>query len=245
MDASDLDRRLGIVSCRHCGAIYDLTRKGARPTAEVPPFGGAEVAAEAPPKESLDRAPAPLPEGFQVERGREGLLRVRWRWFRPVAFFLVFFCVAWDGFLITWYSMGLASGDQMPLIFFLFPLAHVAVGVGLTYWTAALFLNRSTVTVTRDELRVSHGPLPWFPSPRISVGELEQLYVERKVSHRKNGTTVTFKVMAVTRSHTGRKLIGGLEELRQALYLEQEIEQVLGIRDRPVAGEHRDEGVQH
>jgi hypothetical protein len=32
MRGSDLARRLGIVSCRHCGAIYDLTRVGRPPT---------------------------------------------------------------------------------------------------------------------------------------------------------------------------------------------------------------------
>lgn len=239
MDASDLDRRLGIVSCRHCGAIFDLTRKGERSFPETSPAAASPPAPG--PEEITDRAPAALPESFDVQRGTGDRLRVRWRWFRPVALFLVFFCVAWDGFLVTWYSIGFAADGAVPLLFFVFPLAHVAVGVGLTYWTAAMLVNRTTVSVTHSELKVSHGPLPWFPSPRIPVNDLEQLYVERVVRHNKNTTTVRFKVMAVTRTHRGRQLIRGLEQLNQALWLEQEIEEVLGIRDRPVAAEHRPE----
>ncbi len=233
MNSLDLDRRLGIISCRHCAAIYDLTRTDR---------GLVEGGDGAPPsiKGKLERAPAALPERFSVEQGHGDLLRIRWRWFKPVALFLFFFCLAWDSFLILWYSMGVTMTTGVQFLFFVFPLGHVAVGVGLTYYTAALFLNRTTVTVRRRELRVSHTPLPWWGPPPIPVGDLEQIYVERKVSHNKKGTTVLFQVMAVTRNHTGRKLVTGLTELGQALYLEQEIERVLGIRDRPVAGEHRE-----
>lgn len=233
MSASDLDRRLGIVACRHCGAIYDLTRKDQRPLLD-------EAAAEAP--APVDRAPAALPSRFTVDMSHGDRLRIRWRWFRPMALFLIFFCIAWDGFLVTWYGIGLAM-DDAPIIMFLFPLIHVAVGVALTYYTLALLLNTTTVAVTRGELTVRHGPLPWVPAT-LPVRDLEQLYVERKVRHNKNGTSVTFQLMAVTRDHSGRKLVGGLEELGQALYLEQEIERTLGIRDRPVAGEHRGDGTQ-
>jgi len=236
MSASDLDRRLGIVSCRHCGAIYDLTREDQRPLLETP-------APPPPRRESMDRAPAALPSKFVVDMSHGDRLRIRWRWFRPMALFLVFFCIAWDGFLVTWYGLGLAMGDA-PLIMFLFPLVHVAVGVGLTYYTLALLVNTTTVAVSRGGLRVRHAPMPWAPSPTLRVTDLEQLYVERKVRHNKNGTSVTFQLMAVTRDHSGRKLVGGLEELGQALYLEQEIERTLGIRDRPVAGEHRGDSTQ-
>lgn len=238
MSSLDLDRRLGIVSCRHCGAIYDLTRTDQRVSEET---DGSQSSM----KEKMERAPAALPERFSVELGRGDLLRIRWRWFKPVAFFLLFFCLGWDGFLLAWYTTGVASNTELSLLFFVFPLGHVAVGVGLTYYTAALFLNRTTVTVKRHELRVSHSPLPWAPSPRIPVRDLEQIYIERKVSHNDSGTSVTFQLMAVTRTHTGQKLVGGLSELGQALYLEQEVERVLGVRDRPVAGEHREHGTQH
>jgi hypothetical protein len=44
--------------------------------------------------------------------------------------------------------------------------------------------------------------------------------------------------MAVTREHTGVLLLERLDTLQQALWLEQELEERLDIRDRPVAGEY-------
>ncbi|MFW5921545.1 MAG: hypothetical protein ACOCUS_06870 [Polyangiales bacterium] len=122
---------------------------------------------------------------------------------------------------------------------FIFPIAHVAVGVGITYGALATLLNTTTVRVTRGELHVRHFPLPWWPAPRIPTNALEQLYVERKVTSTKNGTKVRWNLRAVTRGHSGQKIVGGLEDMDQALYLEQEIESVLDIRDRAVAGEYR------
>ena len=48
-----------------------------------------------------------------------------------------------------------------PLIAFLLPIAHVAVGVGLTYYTLTRLMNRTRIEVSRDELTIRHGPLPW------------------------------------------------------------------------------------
>ena len=44
----------------------------------------------------------------------------------------------------------------------------------------------------------------------------------------------------MTRDGLRHKLISGLSEPEQALYLEQVIEQRLGLPDRPVAGEFKD-----
>jgi hypothetical protein len=231
MDAGDLDRRLGIVTCSHCGAIYDLTRRAGR-DAVLPDATQALSKDEAP-----ERAPAALPPKFSVDRKGTERLRVTWRWVDAKGLFLLFFAIAWDAFLVNWYAIGLSS-DDAPLIMLLFPIVHVAVGVGITYSALANLLNRTVLTVTRGTLRVKHSPLPWYPAPTIPTRDLEQLYVERAVSHTKNGTTVRWILRAVTREHTGLKVLPALDELSQALWLEQEIEDVLGIRDRPVAGEY-------
>ena len=128
---------------------------------------------------------------------------------------------------------------SMQLVMLLFPLVHVAVGVGITYRALAGLLNTSSVQVADRMLSVRHFPLPWWPAPKIPVDSLEQLYVSKKVKHGKNTATVTYELRAVTREHHGRKLLGGLQTLDQALWLEQEIELLLGIRDRPVAGEDK------
>ncbi len=252
LDAGQLDRRLAIIICSHCGAIFDLARRGG---GGVTGDDGEPLAAPEGPsaktnndggETSPERAPVAMPSRFRIERG-SGRLAVRWRWFQWSDLFLLFFAIAWDSFLIGWYSMTTVMGDApgpVKLIMLLFPLAHVAVGVGVTYRALAGLLNTTTVQVVDRTLSVRHFPLPWWPAPTIPVDSLEQLYVSKKVKHGKNTATVTYELRAVTREHNGRLLLGGLQSLDQALWLEQEIELLLGIRDRPVAGEYKGDDVQ-
>lgn len=234
MRGTDFDRRLGVVVCSHCGAIFDLTKRTDRSafTGELGPVS------DAPPP---DRAPVALPERFSVDRVGDRSLVVRWRWFQPTALFLLAFAVAWDAFLVFWYGMAL-TGPDTPWLMVVFPLAHVAVGVAITYTSLASLLNQTRLVCTKGVLKVRHGPLPWYPQPTLPVRDLEQLYVQREVKHSKNGTTVKWHLRAVTRAHTGQPVVKGLDTLQQALWLEQELEDMLDIRDRPVAGEYRGEG---
>jgi Tfp pilus assembly PilM family ATPase len=68
------------------------------------------------------------------------------------------------------------------------------------------------------------------------VADLKQLYAKEKVSSSRNGTSITYEVH-VTRSGRNIKLVSGLESSEQAVYIEQEIEKYLNIKDIPVKGE--------
>ena len=70
-----------------------------------------------------------LPDKMEIVRRSNGIEIVR-RWFGPQVIFMTLFAVAWDVFLVFWYSMAGGSGNLMML---LFPLIHVAVGIGITY----------------------------------------------------------------------------------------------------------------
>ena len=90
------------------------------------------------------RREAPRPERFRQERSGTRTT-IAWRWFGFQFLFLALFCVVWDAFLVLWYTM--ATGPTMPLMMKLFPLLHVAAGIGLTYYTLAGFLNRTSVEI--------------------------------------------------------------------------------------------------
>jgi hypothetical protein len=86
----------------------------------------------------LERPEIPQPESITYEQdGR--VLKIRRRWFSLKYVPLAFFCVAWDAFLVFWYAMALGEKGA-PWIMVVFPIAHVAVGLGLTYSTLAGFL---------------------------------------------------------------------------------------------------------
>jgi hypothetical protein len=176
-----------------------------------------------------------LPDNLQLNFTGSGLEIVR-KWFTWSTIFMTAFVIVWDGFLIIWYSIALGPG-RGNLIMVLFPLIHVAAGVGLTYITLAGWVNTTRVSVDNGKLSVRHGPLPWIGNKDLDGSSLKQLYSKEQTSRGRNSTTVTYEVHAITGFDTNEKLVSGLESSEQALYIEQEIERHLGIEDVPVRGQ--------
>jgi hypothetical protein len=221
IELGDIDMSTGLASCQACGSVYDLSGRDhpdIDERASRPRF----------------RPKAPMPPRFKVQQA-SGTMEISWRWARLAALFLIPFCIAWDSFLVFWYVTGAIEGA--PWIMFVFPIAHVSVGIGLTWYCLATLLNTTTLTVGRGWLRIRHGPLYWPGRVDVPTSSLDQLYARKRVSHSKNGTTVRFELHAVLKDGKNKKLLKGLDEIEQALWLEQELEAVLGIRDRAVAGE--------
>lgn len=177
-----------------------------------------------------------MPKSFTVEQNGPELVLTH-RWYSPgKAFGLLFFTVFWDGFLLVWYGIAFASNG--PLVMKLFPLLHVAVGVGMTYLTVATFVNKTVIRAGPQEVSVLHGPLRWPGDAALARRDLQQLFCEEKISRTKNGTSITYKVWAVLRDRRVA-LASGLDTPEQALFIEQQVERRLGILDRPVPGELR------
>jgi hypothetical protein len=177
---------------------------------------------------------APMPANVMVNHTGTGL-ELAYRWYTSKFIFLAVFCLFWDGFLVFWYSMAL--GGEMEMMAILFPLLHVAVGLGLTYYTLAGFLNKTLVTVNPGEITIQHLPLPWFGNKVVQSTQLKQLYTEEIVRHGKNGTTITYRLNTVTHDEKKVKLVSGIDSKDTALFLEQGVEKYLGIKDVPVSGD--------
>jgi hypothetical protein len=226
ISADDLNIDTGLARCRACHAVFSFT----------------EALAQHPPAPSAPHARGDLlaapPPGVRVE-DLGGLLRITRRWFHPVMFFLLFFVIAWDGFLVFWYSMAFTL-DDAPWIMVVFPIAHLAVGIGLTYFVVCGFVNSTTIAVGQGLLTIRHGPLPWPGNPTLNASDLDQLYCKRSVSYSRNGhATTTYALHALDKLGRRHKLVANLREEDEAIYLEQRLESFLRIADRPVRGEYR------
>lgn len=214
----NLDRMLA--TCSSCHSVFSFADK----------FPTASASRTV----SFERPEIARPSSIKVTGTAKGLT-LESGWFNFSYIPMAFFCVAWDAFLINWYVTVLTT--KGPWIAAVFPVAHVAVGIGLTYSTLAGFLNTTKVDVHRDSLTVEHGPIPWRGNRRIPVLDLEQLYCKEKVSTSRNGVQRTFAVMAILRSSEQIELLTGIDEQEKALFIEQQVERHLGITDRPVPGE--------
>jgi hypothetical protein len=161
--------------------------------------------------------------------------RVIQRWFSFKYIPIAFFAFAWDAFLIFWYSAALAKGA--PWIMVVFPIAHVAVGVGLTYYVLAGFVNRTILEVTPENISVHFEPLPWIGEKKLRTVDLKQLYCKEKIVRSKNGASTQYQLCAITAENTQVKLLDGLDNPDTAIFFEQQLECWLKITDRAVSGE--------
>lgn len=168
-----------------------------------------------------------------------GVLEATYRWRSPKAYLLAFFCVLWDGFLIYYYSSNLSAESTMALFF---PLIHVAVGIGLTYYTLCLLFNVSYFRVDRERLTIRHRPLPWWGGDwNIPVDAIQQLFVKRRKRKNKRGVSYTYGIRVVKTDGEAATLFNVYTPYSQDMHqLEIAIEEQLNIVDRPMQDEYRD-----
>jgi hypothetical protein len=190
----DVSFELHMAKCRACEHVFMLEGD----------------AAPAPPAKPRPASLVARPEGVE-EVTWGGQTTISWRWWTPIALFLVMFCTVWDGFLVMWY--GMALGMDAPSMFIFFPLIHVAVGIGLSWYTIALFVNRTRVTIGGGEVRVHHGPLYWPGSRTLGLRGFSGTEVlerdNRTSSSRGSSGTVTWDVHVIT-SGVSHPLVTGL-----------------------------------
>ncbi|MCA9055222.1 MAG: hypothetical protein KDA75_15385 [Planctomycetaceae bacterium] len=218
--------------CRFCGTPVELS------DLQIDSPDGSHQAPSASPKPVV-----PIPDHLQVETfGDE--LTIRWRWFSWIVLFLIPFAIAWNAFLIGWYAMATGMGADMPgpmrWIFLIFPIGHVAVGLGLIYAILTMLFNRTTIRVRHGELSVSHGPIFFPGSKSVAVDDIEQLYCTREVNPGKNGSVhLRHPLHAQLKSGRSVVLIKGSTDRDLVRSVEQLVERHLHLEDRPVDGEAR------
>ena len=218
---ADIDTTIGLATCGACDSVYDLSGRD---------HPDVDEQASRP----RSRPKVPMPDRYEVNQSA-GTIEISWRWARLMALFLIPFTVAWDSFMVFWYVT--AATEGAPWIMFVFPMAHTAVGVGMTWYCLATLFNTTSLTVGHGQLSVRHHPLYWPGRVKVATSDLDQLYARKRVTRSKNGTSTRYELHAVLKSGKSKRLVRSLTELEQALWLEQEIEAALGIRNRPVAGE--------
>jgi hypothetical protein len=161
-------------------------------------------------------------------------LTIRRRWFSAKCLFIAAFCLFWDTFMVVWFGAAFAKGE---IAMMLYGSLHALVGITITYYTIACFVNHTDVTITPDFLSVKHAPIPFPGRKNIPVIDIRQLFTEKKIRRTKNGTTTSFRVCVILRDNSRQTLLGDLDDLVQARYFEQQIESVLGLKNAPVSGE--------
>lgn len=179
-----------------------------------------------------------MPEGTDVLELSESLdIRLDWLKSHPrgTLGFLTFFTALWNGILVMIAGGALFSGafDMLP-----FMSIHILVGVGLMYYLSMVYFNYTDIIVTTSYLSINHRPIknPFKKGKEIRSTDIDQLYVSKYVSSTTNGNpNYAYGLYAILKTNKRKiLLVKGMNRETQ-LYLEQEIERYLKIKDRPVA----------
>jgi hypothetical protein len=206
--AEDVNVATSIAKCRACNEVFDFT-------GQIEPSQAMVPIAPQPATLKIFEDDAPVIEaGYRdAEAPSQKLLIVK-RWFTPSVFFLVFFCLFWDGFLVFWYAMAIKNGIWLMM---LFPILHLAAGVTITYSTLATLFNSTKILLDGASLRIAIGPLPWRGNRVLDVGLIERL--EQESVSRK---TEAVHLNAVLKSGASVRLVAKMSP-EEARFVEQQI----------------------
>ena len=165
-----------------------------------------------------------IPEGLDLLSAANGLV-IRKVWLTWKIAPLALFAIVWDGFLFFWYHQVLSLPHPM-LFTILFPIGHVAVGLGLTYYVIASLVNKTDILISSASVRVATGPAPWIGNKDVSVDEITEVVVRERSGNR---GSKSYTVMYADRARKERKLVSYLAESDQAEFVAQTIRDSLGL----------------
>ena len=133
--------------------------------------------------------------------------------------------------LLALMFLGLFAGKGISLLIYV----SMAFAFAFAYSLVSLIRykrNKIFVTVTKKDLAIEYRPKNFINDKFYSSKKIEQLFVKKDT----NGLTLQMVINEAEGQKT-QKLIGRFTDITKAKYIEQEIEQFLGIKNKKVAGE--------
>jgi hypothetical protein len=214
---------LGLAHCPRCKLVTHL---------DLGSSSSAAVALERLPPAWWRQQPVERPSAFQVER-HQGGLSLRWSWRTGQSGLSLLGCLVGDGaMLIAAHAVlnsGASPGEKA------LGLTLLVVGAWVSnYPVWVRLLNATRIEVGQGQLRVNHGPLPWKHALDLRPGDFEQFFVQARSTPGAD-KVVRYELCGLDRLGRTHVLLDDFETPSPALYLEQELEEYLGIAQRRAA----------
>ena len=180
-----------------------------------------------------------MPEGVEVLKLRSEL-DIRLKWMNTTSkdgrTFLMLFAGFWNLMVLPFALFAVLTGAWGILLFL---SLHLLVGLGLLWHLATVYVNRTSISVTKNRLRVRTFPLKHFlwKSTDIETDAIRQLYVSKYVQSTSNGEpNFAYALYGIIEGGEKVCLVRGMNRATQ-IFVEKEIEDYLGIKNRKVAEE--------
>lgn len=219
---SGIDRDREIATCAACGRVIDLR---AQDVPRVEPAAAAPV--------PRLREPVALPANMQIRvdaasigdyraGASSGSITITRRWLRAKHYVLLLVLLAASlGVAFGWVRYGASVWLGIATMFV----------ISWTHILLSMFLNRTVIRAGGGRVEVTNGPIPTllYRNKSITSSELKQLYAAR--------FGAVFAVKAQLSDGSTQDLVAPLVTAEQALFVEQQLERVLGLVDFDVPGE--------
>ncbi len=182
-----------------------------------------------------------IPNGIKVHRqnkndGQGKELFLTYRWWNKRYFVFLLMAVLWNISAIMWFAITLASEAYFMAIL---GAMYAIPGIILLYTGIAGFLNETVIKVDEFQLSVAHNPIPWPLSPKLRCDNIEQLYCTLRINRSRHYVRYSYELNVILKKKNKHVcILKGIEEAKQAQYLEYEIERFLNIDDTYVKGEY-------
>lgn len=123
------------------------------------------------------------------------------------------------------------DGFNRNLALIAFISVFIAGAIFTVYYTIAHWFNKTDIFVNNGQMEVKIGPFPWYGNIKLQTNNITQFYTKRIVKRSKEKQRVSYEVRYILTNKTDKKLLAGLAARVQAEYIEQKIEQYLGIKN--------------
>ena len=114
------------------------------------------------------------------------------------------------------------------------------ISIFLTYNFLANLINKTIIKIENKVLSITHTPLKLLGQKQhnIPVDQIKQLYVKEYMTNR-SVNDVRLKAYGIYLKHSNGEEIKLIDEMNRetSLYLEQEIEEFISIKDKAIEGE--------
>lgn len=114
----------------------------------------------------------------------------------------------------------------------------ISTSLFVFYYSLAKIFNSTKIHVTHNEIDVSHGPFPFSKHLLLKKENVSQLYVtQHRIGHRYYLYAATYQINVILNNKEVITLVKGLHSPEQGRFIENKIEDFLGITDIHVEGE--------
>lgn len=147
--------------------------------------------------------------------------------------------------VLPWLAIAYASSPigaraPVPVGRWIFSLAFVVAGLFIVRGPLRKLVSRVRIRASRAGLTVEEVPFGARERTFLAAEEVAQLHVPSMAERQTDdGFAIPMFASVLAQRRDGQQihLLGGLETVEQARFIEQQLESALGIEDRPVEGE--------